>query len=104
VFIHGLWPVGSSWDRWATSLQAGYAPLAPGWQMNPPTVAEATRTLSVRRKKVGPVATITQASSGGSRKSPRIATRCGLLTQMRPVADSRWIGAIDPARFAACCL
>ena len=30
VFIHGLWLLGSSWNRWATVFeQAGYAPLTP---------------------------------------------------------------------------
>ena len=31
VFIHGLWLLPSSWDRWATVFaEAGYAPLTPG--------------------------------------------------------------------------
>jgi pimeloyl-ACP methyl ester carboxylesterase len=30
VFIHGLWLLPSSWDRWADVFQAaGYAPLTP---------------------------------------------------------------------------
>jgi non-heme chloroperoxidase len=30
VFIHGLWLLPSSWDRWAEVFeQAGYAPLTP---------------------------------------------------------------------------
>jgi len=32
VFIHGLWLLASSWDRWAALFeQAGFAPVAPGW-------------------------------------------------------------------------
>ena len=32
VFIHGLWLLPSSWDRWATVFEeAGYAALTPGW-------------------------------------------------------------------------
>ncbi len=39
VFIHGLWLLPSSWDRWrAVFEEAGYATLAPGWPDDPSTV------------------------------------------------------------------
>jgi non-heme chloroperoxidase len=42
VFIHGLWLLPSSWDRWADVFQAaGYAPITPGWPDDPETVEEA---------------------------------------------------------------
>src|ERR1700719_1166355 len=42
VFIHGLWLLPSSWDRWAGVFEeAGYAPLTPGWPDDPQTVEEA---------------------------------------------------------------
>ena len=42
VFIHGLWLLPSSWDRWAKVFEeAGYAPLTPGWPDDPPTAEEA---------------------------------------------------------------
>ena len=42
VFIHGLWLLPSSWDRWATLFEdAGYAALTPGWPDDPETVEEA---------------------------------------------------------------
>src|SRR5689334_21683917 len=42
VFIHGLWLLASSWDRWADHFaQAGYAPVSPGWPDDPDTVEEA---------------------------------------------------------------
>src|SRR5271168_738757 len=42
VFIHGLWLLPSSWDRWAAMFAgAGYAPVSPGWPDDPDTVAEA---------------------------------------------------------------
>jgi non-heme chloroperoxidase len=42
VFVHGLWLLPSSWDRWRTLFEdAGYATLAPGWPDDPETVAEA---------------------------------------------------------------
>lgn len=32
VFVHGLWLLPSSWDRWATLFeQAGYLALTPEW-------------------------------------------------------------------------
>jgi non-heme chloroperoxidase len=42
VFIHGLWLLPSSWDRWAALFEdAGYAALAPGWPDEPETVFDA---------------------------------------------------------------
>lgn len=42
VFVHGLWLLPSSWDRWAELFAgAGYAPLTPGWPDDPNSVPEA---------------------------------------------------------------
>jgi len=42
VFIHGLWLLASSWDRWRELFEAaGYATLAPAWPDDPSSVAEA---------------------------------------------------------------
>ena len=42
VFVHGLWLLASSWDRWrALFEEQGYTTLAPGWPDDPQTVAEA---------------------------------------------------------------
>src|SRR6476620_10731989 len=39
VFIHGLWVLPSSWDRFAAVFQdAGYVPLTPSWPDDPETV------------------------------------------------------------------
>src|SRR6516162_6548724 len=39
VFIHGLWLLPSSWDRWAAVFEdAGYAALTPSWPDDPETV------------------------------------------------------------------
>lgn len=44
VFIHGLWLLASSWDRWRSRFdEAGYATVAPGWPGDPETVEEAHR-------------------------------------------------------------
>jgi non-heme chloroperoxidase len=42
VFVHGLWLLSSSWDRWrALFEEQGYTTLAPGWPDDPQTVEEA---------------------------------------------------------------
>jgi len=42
AFVHGLWLLSSSWDRWRRFFgDAGYATIAPGWPDDPATVAEA---------------------------------------------------------------
>jgi non-heme chloroperoxidase len=42
VFIHGLWLLPESWNRWAALFEeAGYAPVTPGWPGDPETHAEA---------------------------------------------------------------
>ncbi len=42
VFVHGLWLLASSWDRWrALFEESGYTTLAPSWPDDPETVAEA---------------------------------------------------------------
>ena len=52
VFVHGLWLLPSSWDRWRTVFEdAGYSTLAPGWPDDPDTVAEAKAHPEVFAKK-----------------------------------------------------
>jgi pimeloyl-ACP methyl ester carboxylesterase len=42
VFIHGLWLLPSSWERWAAVFaEAGFAALTPGWPDDPETVQDA---------------------------------------------------------------
>ena len=42
VFVHGLWLLASSWDRWADMFRrAGYAPVTPDWPGDPETVEQA---------------------------------------------------------------
>jgi len=42
VFVHGLWLLPSSWDRWAALFEeAGLVSLTPGWPDDPETVSEA---------------------------------------------------------------
>jgi len=58
VFVHGLWLLPSSWDRWAELFdEAGYVALTPGWPDDPDTVAEANADPDVFAKKtIGQVA------------------------------------------------
>jgi non-heme chloroperoxidase len=42
VFVHGLWLLPSSWERWVAFFEeAGYVTLTPGWPDDPETVADA---------------------------------------------------------------
>jgi non-heme chloroperoxidase len=86
VFIHGLWLLPSSWDRWAALFEeAGYAAITPGWPDDPETVAEANAHPEVfAGKSVGQVAdhyadVITELD-----KKPAVIGHSfgGLLTQM----------------------
>ena len=58
VFVHGLWLLPTSWDRWAKVFEeAGYTALTPKWPDDPDTVAEANEHPEVfARKTVGQVA------------------------------------------------
>jgi len=42
VFVHGLWLLAGSWDRWIGHFEdAGYSAVVPSWPNDPPTVAAA---------------------------------------------------------------
>src|ERR1700687_3730300 len=72
VFVHGLWLLPSSWDRWAALFdQAGYAPVSPGWPDDPETVEEAKAHPEVfARKSVGQIADHYAEVIGGLKKKP----------------------------------
>src|SRR5436853_4880363 len=58
VFVHGLWLLPRSWDRWAAVFEeAGYTTLTPGWPDDPETVGEANANPELfAHKTVGQVA------------------------------------------------
>src|SRR3989440_5697854 len=58
VFVHGLWLLASSWDRWAAVFEeAGFVALTPGWPDDPESVAEANANPETfAHKRVGQVA------------------------------------------------
>ena len=86
VFIHGLWLLPSSWDRWATVFEeAGYAPLTPGWPDDPQTVAAANENPEVfAGKSVGEVADHYAEVIGKLDRKPAVVGHSfgGLLTQI----------------------
>jgi len=104
VFIHGLWLLPSSWDRWmAVFAEAGYATVNPGWPDDPETVEEANAHPEVfAHKTVGQVADHYSEIIGHLNKKPAVIGHSlgGLLVQMvagRGLAAATV--AIDPGPF-----
>lgn len=104
VFVHGLWLLPSSWDRWAALFEeAGYTALTPGWPDDPETVEEANVHPEVLAKKtVGQVADHFEEIVGRLDRKPAVVGHSfgGLLTQ---ILAGRGLSAasvaIDPAPF-----
>lgn len=86
VFIHGLWLLPSSWDRWAGHFTAaGYAPVSPGWPDDPDTVEEAAADPDVfANKTIGQVADHYAAVIGRLDHRPAVIGHSfgGLLAQI----------------------
>ncbi len=86
VFVHGLWLLPSSWDRWASVFrEAGYVPLTPSWPDDPGTVEEANEHPEVfAHKTVGQVADHYADVIGKLDKKPAVIGHSfgGLLAQM----------------------
>ena len=104
VFVHGLWLLPSSWDRWATVFsEAGYAPVTPGWPDDPKTVEEANANPDVfAHKTVGQVADHFEAIIRDLDRKPAIVGHSfgGLLTQILAGRGLAAVSvAIDPAPF-----
>ena len=104
VFIHGLWLLESSWDRWAQLFEeAGYAPVAPGWPDDPETVDEANANPEVfAQKTIGQVADHIAEVIGRLNNKPATIGHSfgGLLTQILAGRSLSAVSvAIDPAPF-----
>jgi non-heme chloroperoxidase len=104
VFVHGLWLLPSSWDRWAAVFEeAGYAPLTPGWPDDPETVDEAKANPDVFAKKtVGQVADHFEEVIEQLTKKPAVIGHSfgGLLAQILAGRGRSAVSvAIDPAPF-----
>jgi non-heme chloroperoxidase len=104
MFVHGLFLLPSSWDRWAERFEAaGYVALTPGWPDDPDTAAEANAHPEVLAgKSVGQVADHYAAIAGSLSAKPVIIGHSfgGLLAQ---ILAGRGLAAvcvaIDPAPF-----
>jgi non-heme chloroperoxidase len=104
VFIHGLWLLPFSWDRWAVMFEAaGFTALTPGWPDDPQTVAQANAHPEVMaHTTIGQVADHFAAAISGLERKPAVIGHSfgGLLAQ---IIAGRGLSAatvaIDPAPF-----
>jgi len=104
AFVHGLWLLPNSWDRWRTYFEeAGFATIAPGWPDDPGTVEEANAAPDVfAGKGVGDIADHVEAVLERLTIKPAVVGHSfgGLLTQ---IVAGRGLSvasvAIDPAPF-----
>jgi non-heme chloroperoxidase len=104
VFVHGLWLLPSSWDRWAAVFEeAGYVALTPSWPDDPETVAEANAQPEVfAHKTVGQIADhVGNVISGLTRKPAIVGHSFGGLIVQILAGRSMSVAtvAVDPAPF-----
>src|SRR5207247_4193371 len=104
VFVHGLWLLPSSWDRWAALFEdSGYVALTPGWPDDPESVAEAQAHPEVfAGKGIGEIADYEEAIIRRLDRKPVVTGHSfgGLLTMIlagRGLATASV--AISPAPF-----
>jgi non-heme chloroperoxidase len=102
VFVHGLWLLSSSWDRWRRLFEdAGYATLAPGWPDDPETVTEARDNPDAfAHKMVRAVTDHYLEAIAGLRRKPAVVGHSfgGLIAQkIAGEGASACTVAIDPA-------
>ena len=104
VFVHGLWLLPSSWERWAEVFEAaGYTALTPGWPDDPETVDEANEHPEVfAHKTIKQVADHFDDVIGALDRKPAVIGHSfgGLLAQiLAGRGRSTATVAIDPAPF-----
>jgi non-heme chloroperoxidase len=104
VFVHGLWLLSSSWDRWAELFgTAGYVTLQPGWPDDPDTTEEAHADPEVfARKTIGQIADHYESIIEMLDRKPAIIGHSfgGLLAQILAGRGlSAATVAVDPAPF-----
>jgi non-heme chloroperoxidase len=104
AFVHGLWLLPSSWDRWAAVFEeAGFVAVSPGWPDDPETVEEAKAHPEVfAHKSVGQIADYVDGIIRKLDKKPVVIGHSfgGLMAQIlagRGLASVTV--AIDPAPF-----
>lgn len=104
VFVHGLWLLPSSWDRWAEVFEeAGYTALTPGWPDDPETVEEARAHPEVfAHKTIEQVADHFADLIGKLSQKPAVIGHSfgGLITQLIAGRGLAAVSvAVDPAPF-----
>jgi non-heme chloroperoxidase len=104
VFVHGLWLLPSSWNRWASMFAtAGYATVSPGWPDDPDSVQDAKAHPEVfANKSVGNVADHIAEVIRGLDRKPGIVGHSfgGLLTEILAGRGFAAVSvAISPAPF-----
>lgn len=104
VFVHGLWLLPNSWDRWREVFEdAGYATAAPGWPDDPETAEEAKAHPEVfANKSIGEIADHYQQVIEALEQKPAIIGHSfgGLLTEILAGRGLASVSvAISPAPF-----
>jgi non-heme chloroperoxidase len=104
VFVHGLWLLPNSWDRWVTLFEeAGYVALTPGWPDDPQTVADAKAHPDVfAHKDIGDVADYQDEIIRLLDRKPAVIGHSfgGLMTQILAGRGLATVSvAMDPAPF-----
>jgi pimeloyl-ACP methyl ester carboxylesterase len=104
VFVHGLWLLPSSWDRWSEVFEAaGYVALTPGWPDDPETTTEANEhPEAFAHKSIGQVADHFAAIIAPLAIKPVVIGHSfgGLLAQILAGRGLAAVSvAIDPAPF-----
>lgn len=72
VFIHGLWLLPSSWERWANLFEeSGFSAVAASWPGDPDTFEQANQNPEVfAGKSIGAIAEHTAEVIGGLQTKP----------------------------------
>jgi pimeloyl-ACP methyl ester carboxylesterase len=104
VFVHGLWLLPNSWDRWAALFEEnGYTAVQPGWPDDPETVADAKAHPEVfAHKSIGQIADYEEAILRRLDRKPAVIGHSfgGLLTQILAGRGLASVSvALDPAPF-----
>jgi pimeloyl-ACP methyl ester carboxylesterase len=104
AFVHGLWLLPSSWDRWVTLFEEkGFVAVQPHWPDDPDTVAEANANPEVfAGKGIRDIADHVADVIGRLDKKPAVIGHSfgGLLTQIIAGRGLAAVSvAIDPAPF-----
>jgi pimeloyl-ACP methyl ester carboxylesterase len=104
VFVHGLWLLASSWNRWRELFEdSGYITLAPSWPDDPETVEEAKHDPEVfARKRIAQITDHYVDAIRQLRMKPAVVGHSfgGLIAQrLAGLGIAAVTVAIDPAPF-----